>query len=140
MGANKSKKADTSSRRIGIADKRSKVPFNEFRFVRIELTEPEKQEFRALLDSGEFDEIPLDGWIGRGFKISISPDDKGGGIIASLSATYSDSDNKGLVLTARGRDAITALAVLEYKDKYLAGEDGWGSCEDRRGGSYSDIG
>lgn len=140
MGSQKELKNAKRTANVGAKAKRSKVPFTDFRFVRIELTEAEKTAFRSLLESGEFDPIPLDGWMERGLKLSISPDGENGAVVASLTVPYSDMFDAGCVLTARGRDAITALAVLSYKDSYLAGEGGWRQAESERGGSYSDIG
>jgi len=140
VGSQKQLKQDARSSSIGKTDKRVKVPFAEFRFVRIELSEKEKSEFKALLDSGEFAEIPLDEWLDRGYKLTVSRDDKSSGVICSVTAVYTNAPDAGLVLTARGRDAITALSVLAYKDKYLAGDAGWLACESSRGGSYDDIG
>lgn len=140
MGVSKEQKHAKRTGLKGSADKRRKVPFNEFRFVRVELTEKEKGEFRSLLEAGEFDTIPIDEFLERGLKLSVSRDFQNGSVVASLTAQYTDCSDAGQVLTAHGRDAVTALAVLTYKDRYLAGEDGWSACEARRGGSYSDIG
>lgn len=140
MGSQKELKNEKRTAKVGAGKKRFKVPFSEFRFVRIELTEQEKNSYRQLLESGEFDEIPLDEWLASSYKVSLSADGEGGGVVASITSVYSDSPNAGLVLTARGRSAVSALAVLTYKDRYLAGEDGWLACESGRGGSYSDIG
>lgn len=140
MGANKARAQAAGTSKVGAKPKRTKVDFSQFRFVRIEINEAEKQQFRALLESGEFDPIPLDEWLDRGYKLSISNDSQGSGILASITSVNSDAHDAGLVLTGRGRDAITALAVLCYKDRYLAGEEGWLACESRRGGQYSDIG
>lgn len=140
MGSQKELKNAKRTTAVGAKGKRSKVPFTDYRFVRIELTESEKSAFRGLLESGEFDPIPLDDWMARGLKLSISPDGENGTILASLTVPYSDMHDAGCVLTARGRDAITSMAVLAYKDQYLASEGGWRQAESERGGSYSDIG
>lgn len=140
MGSQKELKNAKKSSPVGAKAKRFKVPFSDFRFVRIELTEQEKQSFKALLESGEFDEIPLDEWMERELKLSVSVDTEHRSVLASLTVPYSDMQDAGCVLTARGRDAITALAVLTFKDRHLAGEGGWRQCESERGGSYSDIG
>lgn len=140
MGSQKELKNAKRASNVGAKAKRSKVSFSDFRFVRIELTEAEKSTFKSLLESGEFDPIPLDDWISRGLKLSVSGDGENGTVLASLTVPYADMHDAGCVLTARGRDAITALAVLCYKDSYLAGEGGWRQSESERGGGYSDIG
>lgn len=120
--------------------KRAKVPFGTARFVRIELTGQEKGEFRTLLDNGEFEQPPIQHWLDMGYKLTLSVDERGGGVVAVLSPQFLDVENAGLQLSARAGTWHDALAVLEYKDFYLAGEDGWAATEQRRGGSYSDIG
>lgn len=140
MGSQKQLKQDRKSTKIGAGDKRTKVPFADYRFVRIEFTPDEKTAFKSLLDSGEFDEIPLDEWIDRGYKLSLSRDDKTSSIVASLTSQYTVNTDAGLILTARGGNAITALAALTYKDRYIADESGWLACETQRGGAYDAIG
>lgn len=122
------------------ANRPIKVGFADFRFVRVELTEAEKAEFRALLTGGEFDVIDFDGWVRDGYKLSLTYDEQHSSFIATLTAQYRDMPNAGLVLTGRGKTVAAALAVLEFKDRYLAGDDGWAAAEQRRGGSYDDVG
>lgn len=131
-------KGDRKSR--GGDGKPAKVSFAEFRFVRIELTEREKDKFRELRDSGEFEPLDIDSWMQQGYKFSASYDPQYNSVVVSLSAQYRDMPNAGLILTGRGGSFASAVAVLEYKDKYLAGDDGWLAAETSRGGSYSDIG
>lgn len=120
--------------------KSGKVAFGEQRFVRIEPTAAEKEEFRALRDAGEFDDLDVDGWLEAGYKLSINREERGGGRIATLTGQFTDMLNAGLVLSARGSSAALALAFLDFKDRYLCGEAGWKAAEDLRGGSYDDIG
>lgn len=117
-----------------------KVPFADIRFVRIELLESERQEFRAQLASGEFDDISIDDFLDSGYKITFSNDPRGAGVICSATALQGDHPNAGLVLTGRGRDSATALAVVSFKDSVLCPDGLWRAAEDRRGGSYSDVG
>lgn len=117
-----------------------KLSFDQYRFVRIELTEAEKVEFRSQLASGEFDGLDVDDWIERGNKLTLAGDKKGGGVLASLSQQNVSHPDAGLILTGRGGTVTIALAVLAYKDRHLAGDDGWKACEAQRGGSYDDIG
>ena len=117
-----------------------KIPFGATRFARIELNEKEKQDFRVLWDAGEFNAPPFDVWLGMGYKLSATPDERGGGVICTLSPIYQSCENAGLQLSARAGDFLRACAVLEYKDRYVAGEDGWMACETRRRGNQSDIG
>lgn len=118
----------------------AKVPFTAYRFIRIELTEPEKVEFRELLAGGEFEGDAVTDWVQQGYKFTVNYDHQHSTFLASLSGQYENMLNAGLVLTGRGSSAPVAVAVLEYKDRYLADETGWAACETSRGGSYSDIG
>lgn len=122
------------------ANRPVKVPFSDYRFVRIELTEAEKNEFRSQLATGEFDEFDPSDWCKSGYKLTFSFDDSHNTFIATLTAQYKNMPNSGLVLTGRGGSIPTALAVLQFKHVYLAGDDGWSAAEAARGGSYSDIG
>lgn len=117
-----------------------KVPFADYRFVRIELTEKEKDEFRGQLASGEFDDFDPSDWCRSGYKLTFSFDDTNNTFIATLTAQYKNMPNSGLVLTGRGGSIPTALAVLQFKHIHLCGDDGWKAAESLRGGSYSDIG
>jgi len=117
-----------------------RVAFADMRFVRIELLESEKDEFRALLDSGEFETVSIDNFIERGYKVTYTRDTRGGGALCTVSAGDADHPNAGLMLTGRGRDATVALAVVAFKDIYLCPDGLWRAAEDSRGGSYSDIG
>lgn len=118
-----------------------KVPFSEFRFVKIELTEAEKQAYKGYLDSGDLDNVPISAWVSAGYKLSVSRDFTGNCDVASLAGQYKGMDNAGCIITARGRDSETALRVLFYKVHYLVGEALWLQTESERGGGYStDIG
>lgn len=114
--------------------------FSEMRFVRIELSEAEKGEFRQLLEAGEFNAGFLDECVSAGYYITIGKDKNGGGVLCCVRAEYKAMLDGGLILSGRGKDVFTASAVCEYKATYLADENGWLAAETRRGGSYSDIG
>lgn len=117
-----------------------KVPFGDIRFVRIELLEHEKQEFRSLLAAGEFSELSADDFLESGYKVTFSNDPRSEGVICSVTALQAEHPNGGLVLTGRGRDSFTAMAAASFKDRYLCPDGLWRAAEDQRGGSYDDIG
>lgn len=119
---------------------RERYSFAEMRFVRIELTEQEKQEFKQLLAANEFEPGFLDTCVKAHYNITFSQDKQGNGVLCSIRAEFKEMLDGGLILTGRGSSALTALAVCEYKSNYLADEDGWAAAEIRRGGSYDDIG
>lgn len=141
MGYGKNGKAVGSSG-SSAQKKRStaKVPFSDFRFVRIELLEPDKESFRSLLASGEFESLSPDDFVGEGYKVSFAETDAEKSIICSVSMAKADHHNAGLILTGRGRDSATALAVVAFKHIYLCQDTLWREAESQRGGSYSDIG
>jgi len=116
------------------------IPFSEMRFVRLELSEAEKQDFRSLLAAEEFTSDFLDRVIRAGYKVSLGIDKNGGGFLCSIRAESRDLLDAGLILTGRGKTIATAVAVCEYKSNYLADENGWAAAETRRGGSFDDVG
>jgi len=124
-------------RASNVADKFS---YGEMRFVNIELTAEEKEEFRKLLDANEFHPSFLDRCLAQNYTVTIGKDKRGNGILCSIRAEYKDMLDGGLILTGRGKDVLTAIAVCEYKNGYLADENGWLAAETARAGSYSDIG
>ena len=134
------KKGKKTTQRTYNSEKREKVPFGSARFARIELSEAEKEDFRALRAGGEFDLTVVGVWLDMGYKLSLSRDERGGGMVAVLTPLFLDVENAGLQLSARAGDWAGAVDVLEYKDRYVAGEDGWAACENIRNGSHSDIG
>lgn len=117
-----------------------KVPFSDHRFLRIELTAAEKDEFRSLLANGEFDGKEYDDWCRAGHKLSVSFDFQHNTFTVSLTGQYVGMSNAGLVVTARGSTVATALAALQFKLDYIIGDDEWVATQDSRGGSYDDIG
>lgn len=140
MGQHEHAKQSQRDKTRARTGKGGKLPWDAYRFVRIELTAQEKEDFRSLRAGGEFDGASVDDLLTQGDKLSISVGDGGVTFTASLTCAHADNPNRGLILTARGGDANTALAVLTYKLLYLVGESLWREAEDRRGGSYNDIG
>lgn len=141
MGVNQHEKnSQGSSKSKKKNEQLQKIPFGSTRFARIELTEAEKDDFNKLWAADEFTTPPFDEWARLGYKFSATPDERGGGIICTLSPIYTSCENAGLQLSARAGNFLKACAVLEYKDRYVAGEDGWLACENRRGGNSQDIG
>lgn len=138
MGYGKNPKSGSGSTSAA-KRKDAKVPFSESRFVRIELTEKDKEQFRALLEAGEFESLRIDDFLSERYSVSFSEGDGGKTVVCTVRMAYVDHPNAGLSLTGRGRDSATALAVCAYKHTYLCSEQLWRAAEDSRGGSYSDI-
>lgn len=120
--------------------KGTRFEYDEMRFARIELTEAEKQSFREYESAGEFDGLMVDDILDGVDTLSFSRGDGGKTITATASCFQSDHPNGGLRLTGKGGNAARALAVLAYKVVYLVGDGTWREAEDRRGGSFDDIG
>lgn len=141
MGYSKAKQRDGKlAKETPKEVKRVKVQFSSYQFVQMELSNEQKAEFRALASSGEFDRIDVDGWLHEGYKLTINYDDAHTTVIASLTAQYTDMENSGLVLTARGSDFSTAVAVLYFKHRYIAPDQLWRSYTNTRDRSADDIG
>jgi len=102
--------------------------------------EEEKAEFKSLMAADEFHPSFLDKCLAEGYDVTIGRDKRGNGILCCIRAELKELLDGGLILSGRGKDVLTAIAVCEYKATYLADENGWGEAETRRGGSYSDIG
>lgn len=141
MGVNKELKNDKRPRSKGTAiSKTGKIPFSDFRFVRIELTSTERDECRAMLEAGEFKSFSIDDYVAEGYKVSFSRDEAHDSTVCSVSQPDPTHQNAGLILTGRGSSATTALGVVSYKSHYLCEDTLWREAESRRGGSYNDIG
>jgi len=118
----------------------ARYTYGEMRFVRIELTDDEKTEFKSLMETGEFNTEFLTQCVNARYNITIGKDKRGNGILCCVRAEFKDMLDGGLILAGRGKDVTTAIAVCEYKATYLADENGWAAAEVGRGGGYSDIG
>jgi len=117
----------------------TKIPFGDMRFARIELTEHEKAEFRALYDNEEFNPNFLSTLTTEGYAVKFSADAKGNGKLCSVSYSVTGHPNSGWTLTGRASSDFKALAMVEFKHVYLCADDPWSAVQDRRGGGYDDI-
>ena len=117
-----------------------KVPFADFRFVRIEFTASERDDCRSQLEVGEFEHVSIRDYNDEGYKVTFAKDRDGDTYLCSVSMPHSDHHNAGLILTGRGKNPDTALGVVSYKHLVLCEDTLWREAEDRRGGSYQDIG
>lgn len=118
----------------------TRVPYSDFRFVRIELVEDEKEVLRALVGSGEFESLSADFFLELGYGVGFSTGDAGNTVICTVSMYNATHPNAGLRLTGRGRDAASALISCAYKHVYLCEDGMWRQGEDKRGGSTADYG
>lgn len=118
------------------ADERTK--YSDFKFVRIELSEEEKAEFRGLLRSGDEPELDLDDLVSKGYALSLSLDRDGKTVLVTLKQLYVLGENTRGILTARHGSARGALACLAYKLQVIIGNRFWQEAEMARGGEYDD--
>lgn len=87
-------------------------------FVRRELTEAEKPEFRAWRDDIDTVVGELDRMLESGYKVSLKHDVYNGAYAAFIFAD-DDSDNAGYCLTGRGGNTYRALSEAVYKHAVL---------------------
>lgn len=111
-----------------------------FRFVRIELSQDNKQEFKSLVDSGEFDSISIDDYTKLGYKVSFTIQDDGKTTLCSISCGLEHDPNYQRILTGRGGNSIIALRVAAYKDIYLCEDGVWATGELASMDTTPDIG
>lgn len=141
MGVMKGQKyGSKSNARAGDNSKPRALAFSELRFVNLDLSPAEKEEFRNLLADGRFDAVPFNDWLANdfSFKLSLSKDKRS--VVATLTCSNSEHVCGGGILSAFGGDAATAIAVLRYKDEVLSDENGWFAAEANRGKHTPDIG
>ncbi len=110
------------------------------RFVRIELDATSKAEFKSLLDSGEFGDTCIDEFLKAGYSVRFSAGDGGKTVVCTVTCSVESDSNNGLMLSGRGRDADTAIAVCVYKDTYLCNDGVWATGELKSVQDADDIG
>lgn len=139
MGQYKGKRKPDAAPTASRGGKTGFIPYGEMRFIAIELTSEEKDEFRALLAAGDIEPLDVTGYVTAGYEVTYKRDKAGGGVLLSLRAPLYELDNGGGIVTGRGGDAETALAVLSYKVQYLIGDRLWSEAEHERRGNAADI-
>lgn len=115
-----------------------RVKFGDYRFVRVEFDATEKDDFRAALGDNRVEGLDLDHLLREGYSLKCSASDDGKTILVTLTQHHLDHQNAGLILTARHRDATTALLALAYKVHHIIRGDPWTQVEHERGGIYED--
>lgn len=138
MSGNRNKVQRLSSTKSGTVSGR-RVGFGDFRFVKLDLLADEKQDLRRRLAEGFTEQVSIDYFVSEGYSVKFSLGDGGATVVCSISQANIDHQNAALILTGRGRDAITALAVCTYKHFILCNNGMWKEAEDRRVGSGIDI-
>jgi hypothetical protein len=100
------------------------------RFVNLDFTPDTKATFKSLLADGEFANSTVDEFLRSGYSVKFSSADSGKTVVCTVTCSIEGDPNNGLMLTGRGGDATTALAVALYKDTYLCENGAWASGED----------
>jgi hypothetical protein len=109
----------------------------EFRgYINLELSEDEKAAFGAWFDAGDFWAV-FNAQVAAGINYSVKWQSRQETFLASATQRAESSPNAGLVVTARGRDPMTAfgravycVAILDRTERWedtqpLANPDKW---------------
>jgi len=118
----------------------ARVPFERMRFVRLELSQGDKEVFKAWLAEDESYTLDVDSLLRIGYEVSAKLDSAGDGVLVSLRSPFIDGQNSGLVLTGRGGSYARAIQVLAFKIDYLVGGRAWEEAENSRRSDLDDIG
>lgn len=117
-----------------------RVPFEQMRFVNIELTAGDKQVFKSWLEEDPSYTLDLGAYIASGYEYTCKLDGTTGGFLSVLRSPFVDGDNSGLVLTGRAGSAAKSLQVLAFKLDYLVVDRGWEEAENSRKSDIDDVG
>lgn len=97
----------------------------EFRgYVNVNLTDEQKQTWVRWSETAAIWEI-LDGQVADGVVISLKPDGKSDGFLASATQRRVGSPNAGLVVTARGKSPTVALSRVAFILAFLSHKPRW---------------
>lgn len=140
MSQHERKQEERKGSRNGKRPSRSKLSFGDFDFIRLEMSAQDKEDFFDWLQDQQIGAGTVDYLLADGCKVSFSVDPNGGGVLCSASQQSSEHENAGGILTGRGGDAITALAVVIYKDSVMAHGKPWRQAAHERSQSQPEIG
>lgn len=93
-------------------------------YINLQLTDDEKSAFPAWFESASFWPA-FSNIVEAGVNISVKIEQKSGGFLASGTQRLNASPNAGLVVTARARDASTALGRLVFSLLVLSHYERW---------------
>ena len=100
-------------------------------FVNIRLNDTHKKEIKKLAEKSS-PETVLD-WLltelDSGYKVSLSPDEDNGAVIATLYGYDADSVNAGLAMSQRHQDAVIAICALQFAHVEIAQRGEWESAQ-----------
>lgn len=97
----------------------------EFRgYINVDLTDEQKEQYPRWSASASYWEA-LDGFTSIGVNLSLKREKKSEGYLASGTQRATDSPNAGLCVTARAKDAATALGRLLFILTVLSSSERW---------------
>lgn len=95
-------------------------------FVDVVLSDEDRERVKALAEQGEFDLWQyMKNWIEDGYKLSISPHNRGDTVIATLTGKSPDCVNLGFSMSAFGPGMEQALVALAYKHEIVCEGGVW---------------
>lgn len=114
----------------------TKLRFEDYEFIRIELSAEEKEDF-ALSDSARLSPYEALADLSTvGYKFSTSWSTDGKTCTASLTCTDTADPNAGGIISGKGAVLAQAILRLHYKVTEIVGDRTWREAENDRGGSY----
>jgi len=93
-------------------------------YINVALTDEQKAQYEVWSQSASYWES-LEFNVADGVNISLKVDPKSSGFLASATQRRSGSPNAGLVVTARAKDASTALGRVVYILAVLGRKERW---------------
>jgi len=93
-------------------------------YVNLTLSEQQKDAYEAWSNSASFWDA-LEVHVADGVNVSVKIDPKSGGFIASATQRRVGSPNAGLVVTARGKEAVVAFGRVVFCLTVLSKNQRW---------------
>lgn len=113
---------DKPARKSGKVGAGYDAPFRGY--INLSLTSEEKASFTDWQGDGSMPDA-LNAQCADGVNFSVKLDPRSEGFLASATQRREDSPNAGLVVTARARDPVTALARVVFSVAVLSRTERW---------------
>lgn len=140
MGENVNEKRERSGRAKPRNSKPPKLSFGDYRFIDVELTSDEKDDFRERLEEGSFVPLSVTDYLREGYTVKFSPRDGGKTVVCTLTCTDASHQNAGLSISGFAGDDATAFSLVSYKDVVICNNGQWLASENDRGHRTPRIG
>lgn len=125
-----------NSKRGSKAKKKNSLAFDDYEFLRIELTSKERADFDESESAQLSPFAALADMSIVGYKNSQTWSADGKTCTASLSCTDPEDPNAGGVISGKAGSLEWAIKRLHYKLTVIIGDRLWREAENDRGGSY----